>query len=142
MRCEFVVTWMLVGAMLAPGCKKSEPRTEPAAPAGPSRFGVAIYPGAAYDPDCSRQMSQAFYAEFHCYRTEDSLAQVAAFFQKNPELTADGIGAEVARFNAVMSRKLDSGILVQVRNPWLDKDGTEYTDTLIQISREAPEGGR
>ena len=93
------------------------------------KFGVKVYEGAKLDEALSKWVSESFSLEAFCYRTNDSLEKVVAFYKKEPDLKLMGESKESAMF-----KKGDVDITIQ--NPWLDaKTGQMIKETLITIAK-------
>ncbi len=91
------------------------------------RFGVAVYPGAKFDPDASKVVKQMSKGGAECFRTNDSVSKVVEFYKKQTGLKLISNDREGAMFR---KGKVD----LTVQNPWLDmKTGKMNSDTLISI---------
>jgi len=94
------------------------------------KFGVKVYDGARYDASTSKTLSESMSINAACYRTNDSVAKVVAFYTKQPGLESMGASKEGAMF-----KKGDIDITIQ--NPWMDmKSGKMNKDTLISIVKQ------
>jgi hypothetical protein len=94
------------------------------------KFGVKVYEGAKLDEAISKWVSESFSLEAFCYRTNDSLEKVLAFYKKEPDLKLMGETKEGAMF-----KKGDVDITIQ--NPWMDtKTGQMIKETLITIAKQ------
>ena len=94
------------------------------------KFGVKVYDGAKYDASTSKTVSESMSINAACYRTNDSVAKVAAFYKKQAGLESMGENKEGAMF-----KKGDVDITIQ--NPWMDmKSGKMMKDTLISIVKQ------
>jgi outer membrane protein OmpA-like peptidoglycan-associated protein len=103
----------------APGSAKTE-----------ERFGVKVYPGAQLD-DAQTKYAKAAGFDLYCYRTNDSLAKVIAFYKGQT-------GLELL-FNTEDSAIFSDGGTVKVTatSPWTDPmTGKSRSDTVIQILNE------
>ena len=102
------------------------------APAGAEdRFGVAVYPGAKYDDATSKYMSESLQRTMACYRTNDSLDKVAAFYRKQKGLSVRG---DVLKENAHFQSDTAD---VALQNPWMNViSGRMMNDTLISIEKK------
>ncbi len=95
------------------------------------RFGVAVYPGAKYDDATSKYMSESQQLTIACFRTNDGLDKVAAFYRKQKGLSVRG---DVLRENAYFQS--DSAD-VTIQKPWMNViTGRMMTDTLISIVKK------
>ena len=91
------------------------------------KFGVKVYDGAKYDASTSKTLSESMSIHAACYRTNDGVAKVVAFYKKQAGLESMGESKEGAMF-----KKGDVDITIQ--NPWMDmKSGKMMKDTLISI---------
>ena len=91
------------------------------------KFGVKVYDGAKYDATTSKTLSESMSIQAACYRTNDGVAKVTAFYAKQAGLESMGGDKEGAMF-----KKGDVDITIQ--NPWMDmKTGKMMKDTLISI---------
>ena len=116
MKCGKIFSFvavLFVAGMLAAGAEE--------------KFGVKVYDGAKYDASTSKTVSESMSINAACYRTNDSVAKVVAFYSKQPGLESMGGDKEGAMF-----KKGDVDITIQ--NPWMDmKSGKMMKDTLISI---------
>ena len=95
------------------------------------RFGAVVYPGAKYDETTSKYMSESRQLTIACFRTNDSLDKVAAFYRKQKEFSIRG---EVMKENA---RFQSSTVDVTLQSPWLNViSGRMMNDTLISIVKK------
>ncbi len=93
------------------------------------RLGIQVYPGAKFDADVSKVVSDAMNVEGYCYRTADGAAKVVEFYKKQPGFRYLG-GDE----KGGMLKK--DRVNVTVQNPWMDlKTGALNKDTLLTISK-------
>ena len=101
-------------------------------PAGAEeRFGVAVYPGAKYDDATSKYMSESLQLTIACYRTNDSLDKVAAFYRKQKGLSLRG---DVLKENAHFQSDTAD---VTLQKPWMNViSGRMMNDTLISIEKK------
>jgi hypothetical protein len=98
------------------------------------KLGVKVYEGAKLDEALSAWASESFSAEAFCYRTNDSLEKVVAFYKNEPGLELMGESKEGAMF-----KKGDVDITIQ--NPWQNiKTGQLMKDTLISILKYKESG--
>jgi len=98
------------------------------------RLGVAVYPGATYDPVTTELLVMDPSIEGAAYRTSDDIGKVAAFYQKQGLvlLKVGSPSKEYARFGKAKSR-----VNVVVQQPWKDrKSKAMMQDTLILIMEE------
>ena len=93
------------------------------------RFGVAVYPGAKYDEATSKSLKESMQLTAACFRTNDSVDKVAAFYKKQKGLSLLGDATkEGALFRS------PSGVDVTIQSPWMNmKTGGMMKDTLISI---------
>jgi hypothetical protein len=63
------------------------------------KFGVRVYPGAKEVPSAEKAMADLLRTTAGCYRTNDSMAKVAAFYKQQPGLKGepDGCSDRVQR---------------------------------------------
>ncbi len=95
--------------------------------AGPDNFGIPVYPGATYDETTSKAVKQMMNSEAACYRTNDGVQKVAAFYKRQ-----EGLKSFVADEKNAMFKK--GKIDITVQTPWMDmKTGKMNSDTLISI---------
>ena len=95
------------------------------------RFGVAVYPGAKYDDETSKYMSESLQLTIACYRTNDGLGKVATFYRKQKGFSARG---DVLRENA---RFQSDTADVTLQNPWMNAiSGRMMNETLISIVKK------
>jgi hypothetical protein len=108
--------------------------------AAEERLGVAVYPGAKYDQNRTRLLTENPSIQGAAYRTSDDIAKVIAFYRKQGLLflKMGSPSKERARF-----KKSDIDVDVVVQNPWRNaQTGAMMTDTLILIfKRRGEEGG-
>jgi hypothetical protein len=95
--------------------------------AAEEKFGVPVYPGAKYDAETSKAVKDMMKMETACYRTEDPISKVAAFYK---EQGLKSIG-DVTKEGALLRKgKID----VTIQSPWMNmKTGAMMKDTLISI---------
>lgn len=99
----------------------------PIAARGEEKHGVPVYPGARFDAATTTALKESMKLDAGCYRTDDPVAKVAAFYARQPGLKAIGQDAENAMFKK-------GGADVTVQRPWMDmKSGLMNQDTLITI---------
>ena len=109
--------------------------------AAEERLGVAVYPGAKYDPAGTIRIHDSLFAQGAAYRTGDDIEKVIAFYRQQGLLLlrAGSPSKDHARF-----KKTDTGVDVVVER--LRKDpqtGATMTGTLIQIiKKEEKKGSR
>jgi hypothetical protein len=102
--------------------------------AAEEQLGIAVYPGAKYDPVRTRLLRESLSAQGAAYRTSDDISNVIAFYRKQGllYLKAGGSAKELARF-----KKADTGVDVVIQSPWRDaRSGAMMTDTLILIIKK------
>lgn len=91
------------------------------------KFGIKVYDGAKYCASTSKTVSESLSINASCYRTNDKIKSVIAFYKKQPGLNSLSETAESAMF-----RK--GNIDITIQNPWMDmKTGKLMNDTLISI---------
>ncbi len=97
---------------------------------GEEKHGVPVYPGAKYDATTTGAVREAMNIDAACYRTDDDVAKVTAFYKKQPGLKFIGGDAE--------GSMLKKGTVdVTVQRPWMDmKTGKMNKDTLISIVKQ------
>lgn len=94
------------------------------------KFGVKVYDGAKYDASTSKTLSESMSINAACYRTNDSVAKVVAFYKKQTGLESMGENKEGAMFKK-------GNIDITIQNPWMDmKSGKMNKDTLISIVKQ------
>lgn len=94
------------------------------------KFGVPVYPGAKFDADTTKFVTDSFKVEVACYRSGDSLAKIAEFYKKQSGIETMGVEKEGAMFT---KKKIN----ITVQNPWMDmKTGKMNKDTLISIGKQ------
>jgi hypothetical protein len=92
------------------------------------KFGVQIYPGAKLDTAASKILKEQIGANGFCYRTNDSVQNVAEFYKKKGLSPMGDMRPEGAGF------KTKTGVHVTIQNPWMDMEtGKMIKDTLISI---------
>jgi hypothetical protein len=107
--------------------------------AAEERFGVAVYPGAKYDPAGTKRIQDSPSAQGAAYRTSDDIEKVVAFYRKQGLLLlkAGSPSKDHARF-----KKADTGVDVVVGRVRKDSQtGEAMTGTLIQIIKEKEKKG-
>lgn len=100
---------------------------------GAEHFGVEVYGGARLDTEQTNFLKNAG-ADSYCYRTDDSVKKVAAFYQKHPGLTSLG-----ANETGGMFVKEGNGhtVYIKVESPWQPAKGGELKkDVIIVITKE------
>jgi hypothetical protein len=91
------------------------------------RFGVTVYPGAAYDAATSKSVKETLGFNGECFQTGDPVAKVVAFYRGKGLAPFGEATAEAAMFR---SRNVD----VTVQNPWMNmQTGKMMKNTLISI---------
>lgn len=102
-----------------------------AAPANAQeRFGVKVYPGAKEVPSAEKALADLLHTTGACYRSNDSLAKVAAFYRQQPGLKLGSQTDVVFEFNG-------KGVKVEIASPWVDPTNmTRNKDTLITIEKQ------
>ena len=121
-----MVTRIVVAAFVLMMCISSAAAEE--------RLGVAVYPGAKYDPIRTMRLRENPSMHGSAYRTSDDIAKVTAFYREQGLLflKTGSPSKERARF-----KKVDSDVDVVVQQPWKDaQTGATMTDTLILILKE------
>jgi hypothetical protein len=101
------------------------------------RLGVAVYPGAKYDPIRTSLIAKNPSMQGAAYRTDDDIAKVIAFYRKQGLLflKLGSPSKESARFKSV-----DIDVDVVVQSPWNNaQTGATMQDTLILILKEKEE---
>jgi hypothetical protein len=95
------------------------------------RFGVAVYPGAKYDEATSKYLAESMQLTIACYRTNDGMDKVSAFYRKQKGLALRG---DVMKENALFQ---SDNADVTIQRPWLNViSGRMMNDTLISIVRK------
>jgi hypothetical protein len=90
-------------------------------------FDVMVYEGATYDDSTSKYVSKSMHFTAVCYRTNDSVVKVVAFFMKQ-----HGLKLVAGRAEGAMFQKGNVDITIQ--SPWMEmKSGKMMKDTLISI---------
>lgn len=108
------------------------------------RFGLEVYKGAKYEESASEFLQQTGIKAF-CYRTNDELAAVIAFFKGNEGLyliSEDDSGAFFRRcageaYNKIFDRMVprDCDLDITIQSPWMNmKTQKINSDTLISIT--------
>jgi hypothetical protein len=97
------------------------------------RFGITVYPGAKYDEATSKSLKEMMQINAACFRTNDKVEKVVAFYKKHKDLALFGDAtAEGALFQS--KKNID----VTIQSPWMNmKTGTMMKDTLISIVNKA-----
>lgn len=91
------------------------------------KFGVKVYDGAKHDASTSKAVSESMSINAVCYRTNDSVAKVVAFYTRQAGIESMGGNNEGAMFKK-------GNIDITIQNPWMDmKSGKMMKDTLISI---------
>ncbi len=106
--------------------------------AAEERLGVAVYPGAKYDPAGSKRIQNSLSPRGAAYRTSDNIEQVIAFYRQQGLLLlkAGSPSKDHARF-----KKADTGVDVVVERLRNDpQTGVTTTGTLIQIFKKEEKG--
>lgn len=95
-----------------------------------SQFGVTVYPAAKADAAVTRDLKEKLGVNGFAYRTKDSVAKVAEYYRKQPQLKELASDKESAAYSA-------GPVMVTVQNPWMDMStGKMASDTLISIVRQ------
>jgi hypothetical protein len=101
---------------------------------GEEKHGVPVYPGARYDAATTGALRDAMNLDAACYRTDDDVAKVTAFYAKQPGFKVLAQGAEGS-----MIKKGDVDVTVQ--RPWMGmKSGAMNKDTLVSIVKQRQAG--
>lgn len=96
-------------------------------------FGVQVYGGARLDTEQTNFLKNAG-ADSYCYRTEDRVNKVAAFYQKHPGLTSLGVNETGGMF---VKEGNGYTVYIKVESPWQPAKGGELkTDAIIVITKE------
>lgn len=91
------------------------------------RFGVPVYPGAAYDAATSKAVKDAMGVSGECFQTKDPVARVAEFYRAKGLENIGGVTKESAMFSR-------GKVNVTVQNPWMNmQNGSMMQNTLITI---------
>lgn len=94
------------------------------------KFGVKVYPGAKEVPSAEKALADLMHITGSCYRTNDSLPKVTAFYKQQPGLKLASQTDVVAEFNG-------KGVRVEIASPWVDpSDMSRNTDTSIIIEKQ------
>jgi hypothetical protein len=97
---------------------------------GEEKLGVTVYPGATFDEATGKFLAESMNLEAYCYRTNDAVAKVVAFYKGQT-----GLKLIDANDQGGMFKKGDVDVTIQ--NPWMDvKTGTMSNDTLISIVKQ------
>ncbi len=97
------------------------------------QFGIQVYGGARLDTQETNFLKKAG-ANSQCYRTEDSVKKVIAFYQKQPGLTSMGIDETGGMF---LKEGNGYTVYLKIQSPWQPAKGGEMKkDTIIVISKE------
>jgi len=94
-------------------------------------FTVKIYPGAQLDAEQTKYAKDILGVEEYCYRTQESLNKVIAYYEK-----LGGLVCLSSDSNTALYTKDEEGSTVRlvIANPWTDPmTGKQRFDTLIQI---------
>jgi hypothetical protein len=109
--------------------------------AAEERLGVAVYPGAKYDPAGTKRIQNSLSAKGAAYRTGDDIENVIAFYRQQGllHLKSGSPSKDHARF-----KKADTGVDVVLERLRKDpQSGATMTGTLIQIiKKEEMKGSR
>jgi hypothetical protein len=101
---------------------------------GAEHFGVQVYGGARLDAEETAFMREKGGGDGYCYRTEDRVQEVTAFYQKQPGVISVGTDETGGMF-----LKEDDGhtVYITVASPWQPAKGGEMKkDTIISIIGE------
>ncbi len=102
--------------------------------AAETKFGVAVYPGAKYDAVRTKLSKFTKNGGEAAYRTNDGIADVAAFYKKQ-SLIVLRIGGESKE--RIRLKDVKNNVDVIVQNPWKDPETKAVMhDTLILILKE------
>ena len=97
--------------------------------AAEERFGVPVYPGARSDEAVTRSIRAGMKIDAACYRTDDPVLTVAAFYRRQGLRLIGKVTAEAGFFQ-------QGAVDVTLQRPWTDlATGTLMNDTLITIVR-------
>jgi hypothetical protein len=95
-------------------------------------FGIKVYPGASYDATSSNKLKDAMRVEASCFRTNDSVTEVVAFYKTQQGLKAIGDADE----EGAMFRKRYVDVTIQKKS-WMDMaTGKMMVSTLICIVQQ------
>ncbi len=96
--------------------------------------GVQVYPGARQDAEQTKFLRELAGADGCCFRTQDSLKKVAAFYQAQSGLTSMGVDETMGMF---VKEGDGRTVYVKIASPWQPAKGGELQkDTSIVITRE------
>ena len=101
---------------------------------GAEHFGIQVYGGARLDAE-ETTFLKSVGANSYCYRTEDNVKKVAAFYQKHPGLTSLGGVNETG--GMFVKEAKGYTVYIKVESPWQPSKGGELKkDTIIVITKE------
>ena len=101
---------------------------------GAEQFGVQVYGGARLDTE-ETTFLKSVGANSYCYRTEDNVKKVTAFYQKHPGLTSLGGVNEMG--GMFVKEAKGYTVYIKVESPWQpSKGGEQRKDTIIVITKE------
>jgi hypothetical protein len=107
--------------------------------AADERLGVAVYPGAKYDPIKTGRLAENPLIQGAAYRTNDDIAKVIAFYRKQGLLFLNICSPSKVR---ARFKKVDNDVDVVVQKPWKDtQTGATMMDTLILILKDEANKG-
>jgi hypothetical protein len=90
-------------------------------------FGLQVYPGAKYDPDTSKFLSEILKVNGTAYRTSDPIVKVIDFYKSRKDLKVVHADDTSAMFEK-------NKVQLTVQSPWKNmKTGESMKDTLISI---------
>ncbi len=107
--------------------------------AAEERLGVAVYPGAKYDPAGTKRIQNLLSAQGAAYRTSDDIENVIAFYRQQGllRLKFGSPSKDHARF-----KKADTGVDVVLERLRIDpQTGATMSGTLIQIIKKDEKKG-
>jgi len=94
------------------------------------KFGVKVYPDAKEVPSAEKALANLLHTTAGCYRTNDSMEKVAAFYRHQPGMT-------LASRTDILFEFTGKGVKVTINSPWVDvTDYSTKKDTLITIERQ------
>jgi len=100
---------------------------------GGEHFGIQVYKGARLDTEETKFLKNVG-ADSYCYRTEDRVNKVAAFYQQHPGLTSLGVNETGGMF---VKEGNGHTVYVKVESPWQPSKGGELKkDVIIVITKE------
>jgi hypothetical protein len=94
---------------------------------------VKVYPGAMFDAATTNFLKDSLSVQGACYRTNDKIDPVVAFYQKHKGLKLVSKTAEGAMFQ-LNEGAAQGGVDVTIQRPWMNmKTNKMMNDTLISI---------